>query len=94
MGITIGADVPEELRDRIDAYREDGESRSAAVERLIRAGLEAESADPTVPVPALLVTTGALTLGIAIEPVASPEFLVVVAGAAFAAAILIPRVDL
>jgi hypothetical protein len=94
MGITIGADVPEELRDRVDEYRDDGESRSAAVERLIRAGLEAEGAEPTVPARTLLFVFGALTLGIAMEPVASSESLIAVAGVTIIATILIPRLDL
>jgi len=40
MGETIGAEVPAELKQRIDEYREPDESRSAAIERLIRQSLD------------------------------------------------------
>lgn len=70
MGTTIGADVPEELRDRIDEYRDDNESRSAAVERLVRTGLEAEATDQNPVSIYLLLIVGSLALGTAIEPVA------------------------
>jgi hypothetical protein len=45
MSETIGADVSPEFKQRIDAAREDGESRSACVRRLLRHGLEAERRD-------------------------------------------------
>jgi hypothetical protein len=61
----VSADVPTSLARQIEAEREEGESRSATVRRLIRAGLEAESG-PTVPRPIALgaigVTTGLLLL--------------------------------
>ena len=41
---TISTKVPEELGDRIDEATEEGESTSAAVRRLIRAGLDADDA--------------------------------------------------
>jgi len=43
MSNIISADVSDDLKDRIEAAREDGESRSAAVKRLIRAGLDGDS---------------------------------------------------
>jgi hypothetical protein len=45
VSVTISTKVPEELDDRIDAAREEGENTSACVRRLIRAGLEAEETD-------------------------------------------------
>jgi Arc/MetJ-type ribon-helix-helix transcriptional regulator len=45
VSITISTKVPEELDERIDAAREEGENTSACVRRLIRAGLEAEDTD-------------------------------------------------
>jgi hypothetical protein len=39
---TISAKLPEDLIEEIEEYQEDDESRSAAVRRLVRAGLEAE----------------------------------------------------
>jgi len=47
MGETIGAEVPAELKQRIDDYREPDESRSAAIERLIRQSLD-ETTDETL----------------------------------------------
>lgn len=37
---TISAKLPKDLVDRIEEVQEEGESRSAAVRRLIRAGLD------------------------------------------------------
>jgi len=39
----ISAKVPEELYQRVEHFRDDGETRSAAVERLIRAGLDRDT---------------------------------------------------
>lgn len=39
---TISAKLPEDLIEEIEEYQEDDESRSAAVRRLVRAGLDAE----------------------------------------------------
>jgi hypothetical protein len=79
MGTTIGADVSEELKDRIDEYRADDESRSAAVERLVRIGLESETTNRSPTTVHLLLIVGSLTLGIAIEPVAAPGLFVAAA---------------
>lgn len=38
----VSANVPVELADRIEAQRETGESRSAAVRRILRSGLDVE----------------------------------------------------
>lgn len=50
MSVTISTKVPEELAERIEEAQEEGESTSATVRRLIRAGLAApDSASNTVP---------------------------------------------
>ena len=43
MSTTISAKVSEDLKKEVDEAREDGESRSAAVGRLVRDGLEEEN---------------------------------------------------
>jgi hypothetical protein len=45
MTTTIGAEVSEEFKEVIDGVREDDESRSACVRRLLRSGLKAERRD-------------------------------------------------
>jgi len=42
MSPVIGADVSDDLKERVDDAREEGENRSAAVRRLLRDGLEAQ----------------------------------------------------
>jgi hypothetical protein len=46
---TIGAKIPEELAERIDEYKGEDESTSAAVRRLLRRGLEAEEDPRKIP---------------------------------------------
>lgn len=48
MSHVIGAEVSDDLMNRIEAYREDDVSRSAAIRELLEAGLEAEQ-DKTIP---------------------------------------------
>lgn len=92
MSKVISADVPDDLAERVEESREEGESRSAAVRRLVRTGLDADNSNAAVPT-IILTTFGAVTLGIAIDPVAPPEFLVAVAGVAFAIAAFLSRTD-
>lgn len=42
MTVTIGADVSPDFRDKVDERREEGESRSAVIERLLREALKEE----------------------------------------------------
>ena len=79
MSRVISTDVPKDLAERIEEAREGGESRSACVRRLIRAGLEAEADDQSPLIVSLLLIVGSLSLGIAIEPVASPGLFVAAA---------------
>ena len=46
MSPTIGADVSEDLKREVDEHREEGESRSAAVRRLVRDGLDVDDRPP------------------------------------------------
>lgn len=58
MSNIISTDVPTDLAERIEDAREQNESRSAAVRRLIRAGLDADSGG----VGSRIATTAALVL--------------------------------
>jgi hypothetical protein len=64
MSPVISADVTEELRDRVDEFREgegdDRESRSSTVKRLVRAGIEAKEGPGGILVtyPALVTFVG------------------------------------
>ena len=61
MSQIISTDVPDDLKDRIEAEQEEGESRSAAVRRLIRSGLKSESeTGHTVPLPIVIAWFGSL----------------------------------
>ena len=60
MSVTISTKVPEELADRIKEVQEEGESRSATVRRLIRAGLDDESTEHVITGPILILWLGSL----------------------------------
>lgn len=67
MSNIISTDVPEDLAERIEAAQEEGESRSACVRRLLRAGLNAQEPDyRTLPLLALMAGFGLILL--AAEP--------------------------
>jgi hypothetical protein len=73
MSITISTKVPEELADRIDEAREEGENTSACVRRLIRAGLDADDGDDAqhrAPPYLYAVFLGSLLF---LAPITSPE---------------------
>lgn len=89
MGETIGAEVPAQLKERIDEHREPDESRSAAIERLVRDGLDNENQNST-PIYFLLLL-GSLSFGAALEPAASSELLIAMSGAAFLLAAAVER---
>jgi len=55
---TISTKLPEDLIDEIEEYQEDDESRSAAVRRLIRSGLDAERSDRSNPLISGVTTAG------------------------------------
>lgn len=59
MSITISTKVPEELAERIEDAREEGENRSACVRRLVRAGLRDDTGERT-PLPTALMWIGSI----------------------------------
>lgn len=70
MSKVISAEVPDELADRIDATRageppDYDESRSAAVKRIIRRGLDADEDTGAVPLTHVAQTVGAMLVGAA-----------------------------
>ena len=61
MSKVISADVPDDLADRVEDEQEEGESRSAAVRRLVRAGLESkEETGVSVPLPLYIAWIGTM----------------------------------
>lgn len=60
--VAVTAKVPRELRDRIDAVAADDEPRSAAIRRLLRAGLDATSTDGTGSLRDRLIGAGLVAL--------------------------------
>jgi len=61
MSKVISADVPDDLAERVEAEQEQGESRSAAVRRLVRAGLEQkEKTGHAVPLPIVIAWWGSI----------------------------------
>ena len=74
MSHIISTDVSDDLKDRIEEEQEEGESRSAAVRRLIRRGLDAES----LGVPAMLIVLGAFMMGAAVTPEMNPAYMMLI----------------
>lgn len=63
MSVTISMKVPEELADRIEDAREDGESTSACLRRVTREGLDARERNPhAVTLPILLFWFGSVAV--------------------------------
>ena len=89
----VSTRLTEEEIERIDQAREGGEKRSAAIRRLLRDALDSDDDTPTITPTTLLTVFGAILLGVAMEPIASSEFLVTVAGIAFVGAAVIGRTD-
>lgn len=90
----VSTRLTEEEIEQIEQARQGGEKRSAAIRRLLRDALDEDDEEgATVTSTTLLAMFGAILLGISMEPVASTEFLVAVAGLAFAAAGLLERMD-
>lgn len=90
----VSTRLTEEEIEQIEQARQGGEKRSAAIRRLLRDALDEDGEKgATVTSTTLLAVFGAILLGIAMEPVASTEFLVAVAGLAFGAAALLERMD-
>jgi hypothetical protein len=58
MSPVISTDVSEDLAERVEEHQEDGESRSAAIRRLLRAGIRAEQGGDFDPLSYGMVTGG------------------------------------
>ena len=87
MSNIISTDVSDDLKDRIEEEQEEGESRSAAVRRLIRQGLE----DDGIGLPYVLLLFGALTMGIAVTPNVEPAYLLIMGISLSVAGVLLDR---
>ena len=74
MSHIISTDVSDDLKDRIEEEQEEGESRSAAVRRLIRQGLDAES----IGLPVMLIVLGAFMMGGALTPEMNPAYMMLI----------------
>jgi hypothetical protein len=62
MKTTISAKVSPELVERLEEAKDDNESRSAAIARYIRAGLDAEQNPHTVTLPLVLLWFGSVSV--------------------------------
>jgi hypothetical protein len=74
MDETLGASVSTDLMERVDARREEGESRSACTRRLVRQALDDDRAAQRRPVLLAGAVAGAamLALRALVEPAAAP----------------------
>jgi len=73
MGSVISTAVPGNLKEQIEAEQGEDESRSAAVRRLVRRGLD----DDTVGTPYVLILFGSFLMGAAIAPIMEPAYLLI-----------------
>lgn len=89
MSQIISTDVPDDLKDRIEEEQEEGESRSAAVRRLIRRGLDADQ----IGIPYVLILIGAFVLGGAVTPTIEPAYLAIIGVSLLAGGVLANRWD-
>jgi hypothetical protein len=64
MSHTLGAQVSKDLLEKVDEYKEEGESRSAAVRRLIRDGLEEGDRNNRAPLLTATTIAGIAWLGL------------------------------
>jgi Arc/MetJ-type ribon-helix-helix transcriptional regulator len=79
MSRVISTDVPNDLAEEIEEAREEEESRSAAVRRLIRAGLDSEGSSlRDLPTRRMMILAGTLTIFVATSP---PEPIAIAIGA-------------
>jgi hypothetical protein len=91
MSEIVSAEASDELADRIDGYRRPDESRSAAIRRLLEAGLEAEDRSPLAVTPALALfwfgtlmfaASPAMSITISLGPITAWQVGLVLIGAA------------
>lgn len=60
MSVTICAKVSQQLADRVDGFADDDESRSSAIGRLLRAGLDRQQSGRTIALGTWLMWVGSL----------------------------------
>lgn len=93
MSTVISTGVTDEMDERIEALRDDGESKSAVVRRLIRDGLRAEETGERVPLRLVVAWLGSLIAAAALVSPASTtsEAAGILGLGTFAVAITYPR---
>jgi len=89
MGSIISTDVPDDLKEQIEAEQGEDESRSATVRRLVRRGLD----DDTIGIPYVLILFGSFLMGAAITPIMEPAYLLILGALLLAGGVLASRWD-
>jgi len=89
MGSIISTDVPDDLKEQIEAEQGEDESRSATVRRLVRRGLD----DDTIGIPYVLILFGSFLMGAAITPIMEPAYLLILGVLLLAGGVLASRWD-
>ena len=74
MGSVISTDVPDDLKEQIEAEQGEDESRSATVRRVVRRGLDD---DDTIGIPYVLILFGSFLTGGAVNPIMEPAYLLI-----------------
>jgi len=89
MGSIISTDVPDDLKEQIEAEQGEDESRSATVRRLVRRGLD----DDTIGIPYVLILFGSFLMGAAMTPIMEPAYLLILGVLLLAGGVLASRWD-
>jgi hypothetical protein len=87
MGSVISTDVPEDLKEQIEAERGEDESRSATVRRVVRRGLD----DDTIGIPYMLILFSSFLMGAAVTPTMEPAYLLILGVLLLAGGVLASR---
>ena len=87
MGSVISTDVPDDLKEQIEAEQGEDESRSATVRRLVRRGLD----DDTIGTPYVLILFGSFLTGAAVNPIMEPAYLLILGVLLLAGGVLARR---
>ena len=87
MGSVISTDVPDDLKEQIEAEQGEDESRSATVRRLVRRGLD----DDTIGIPYVLILFGSFLMGAAVTPIMEPAYLLILGVLLLAGGVLARR---
>jgi len=89
MGSIISTDVPDDLKEQIEAEQGEDESRSATVRRLVRRGLD----DDTIGIPYVLILFGSFLMGAAVTPIMEPAYLLILGVLLLSGGVLASRWD-